>query len=149
MADTTKETTSNPETTANADELAQKVAALEAEKAKLAEERENYKNMGLKYKGLLDTAGIDVEHEDAVASLTQEFGAFKASTAAELAALKKENEELKIARLGKATSAPIGSGASLPEDYKPKKYTEEQLAVFKQMGITPEQFEATQLSRNR
>jgi len=124
------------ETTDTSDQLAARIAELE-------QERDNYKQMGLKYKNRLKEAGLE-DSDEMVASLNEHI----AQLSSQLELVQQENAELKVARLPKNKTMPVGSGGSEPEPTTPQKYTEDQLSVFKRIGITPEEYERTQKMRN-
>ncbi len=109
--------------TAVQDDSEARVAALEAEKARLIEERENYKNAYLKEKGkkIPDTPGEESE-DDKMRRIAQEVQAN--SRIAEIAREQdtiikkalKENKELKLAQMNKTgTPASIGSHTEQPQ----------------------------------
>ena len=117
-----------------------RVAALEAEKARLIEERENYKNAYLKEKGKKspDTTGEETEDEK-MRRIAQEVQAN--SRIAEIAREQdaiikkalKENKELKLAQMNK-TGVPgaVGSHTEQPQAPTDTLITPEQIAHLKQ-----------------
>jgi hypothetical protein len=118
-----------------------KYSTLEAEKAKLMEEKENYRLAYLKEKSRKDS-GENVDDEERLRTLMREELAKSriADIAVEQEALitkiSKENKELKLANMNKATiSAPasIGSHSETPQ-VKDTLVTTEQMAYFKSLG---------------
>jgi hypothetical protein len=148
----TKEVDPKVLTTAEED-LEAKSTALEAEKSRLVEERDNYKNAYLKEKRkktefIEDDGGSQPLDEEKLRQITREELANSrlAEIAREQDAIIKkalrENKELKLAHLSKATTTPASVGThneSIP--VTSTLITSEQMASFKAKGWTDKDIE--------
>lgn len=121
--------------------------ALLEEHAKIANDRDNYKQGLLAAKGKLP-GGLDVENADLDALIetkvkdtllrTKEFQNKQAERDL-ITRIIRENKELKLARqnkLGVAKVAP--GGGSGPEEKPVSSWTPEQIAYFKKRGLDPD-----------
>ena len=133
------------------EDLEAKNLALEAEKARLLEEKDNYKNAYLKEKrkkeGIIDDEDV-LNDEDKLRKIAREE--MSNSRQAEIAReqdliIKKalrENKELKLANLNKTNSTPASVGThseSIP--VTSTIITPEQMAFFKQKGFSDKDIE--------
>lgn len=135
----------NVPTIAPEEDLEGKVAVLEAEKAKLSEERENYKLAYLKEKAKKSDGESD--EDDRMRRIAQETLA--ESRLAEIAREQdaiikkalKENKELKLAHLNKP-AVPSSMGAhSDSVSVKDTLITPDQMAYFKAKNFTDKDIE--------
>lgn len=132
------------------DENETKIAALEAEKAKLIEERENYKVGLLKEKAKnkgKEEEFVDDDEEERIARITRRTLAD--SRLAEIAREQdellrkalKENKELKLAHL-KSKEPPAAAGAhSESAPVRDTIITPDQMEALKKRGWTDKDFE--------
>ena len=133
------------------EDLEAKNLALEVEKARLLEEKDNYKNAYLKEKrkkeGIIDDEDV-LNDEDKLRKIAREE--MSNSRQAEIAReqdliIKKalrENKELKLANLNKTNSTPASVGThseSIP--VTSTIITPEQMAFFKQKGFSDKDIE--------
>jgi hypothetical protein len=145
----TDETTASVVLTANEDAEA-RIAALEAEKAKLTEEGANWKVAALKYKSKAkdDGSNDDEDMEDKMRRIAAE--ALATSRLAEIAQEQqaiintalKENKELKLAQLNK-TGTPLAAIGTHSEStpVRDTAVTPDQMAAFKARGWTDKDIE--------
>lgn len=126
------------------DETESRIARLEAEKAKLAEERENYRKAYLK----ASEPQYGDSDDDKIRNLVDERLAD--SRLAEIAREQdeiikkalKENKELKLAQLNKTNTPPAAVGThSEGQPVRDTLVTPEQLEVFKSKGWTDQDIE--------
>lgn len=125
----------------NVEDLEEKIATLEAEKAKAIEEASNWKVAALKFKGKENPE--DESEEDRVARIVAQqlsekrVAAIDAEKDTLLKQLAKENRELKLAQLNKPNTPPAADGTH-NEGQKPQdtEITAEQLAAFRARGWT-------------
>lgn len=118
-----------------------KLAALQAEKAKLAEERDNYKSAYLKEAQKNKAEGGEESEEDRIRRVTREtlaeerLGELDKQEKELLARSLKELKELKLAHLNRTPGAPASMGAH-SESVSPTdtRVTPDQLAEFKRRG---------------
>jgi len=114
------------------------LAELQAEKAKLSEERDNYKNAYLKEAQKNKGDFADESEEDKFRRIAREelaatrLGEIDKQEKELLAKALKENKELKLAQLNKTTTPPVAMGTH-SEGIAPTdtRVTPEQLAYFK------------------
>lgn len=131
----------------NADDSEAKIAALEAEKAKLMEESANYKLGMMKAKGKTKEDADDDEDarmeriarktlaDSRLADIAREQDAI-------IKAALKENRELKLAYLNKDTTPPAGIGSHTESaPVRDTLVTPEQAAAFKQRGWSDKDIE--------
>ncbi len=139
------------------DDAEAKFAALEAEKAKLIEERENYKVAFLKerQKGKHEDVVVDESEDEKLRRLIREeaINSNIAQLARDQDALLKqalkENKELKLAR-SKPNDPPAGMGShSESTPVKDTLITNDQLLAFKQRGWTDKDIERYKKNLNR
>lgn len=137
------DTTTVPVVLTESEDAEARIAALEAEKARLIEEGSNWKVAALKYKSKAkdDSSGDDEDVEDKMRRIAAE--ALSNSRLAEIAREQealinkalKENKELKLAQLNKTTTplAAIGTHSeSTP--VRDTVITPDQMAAFKARG---------------
>lgn len=122
----------------------------EEQLAKIAQERENYKQGMLRAKGKASEEDIfaeEVADEDKLRAIVREelLSTESAKIAKEreelLNKVLRENKELKLSNRTKAqvASAPVASGGNLDRpEASTQFWTDEQLAVMKSRGIDPE-----------
>ncbi len=122
------------------EDLEAKVAALEAEKSRLIEESANYKLGMLKAKGKIKENFEDEGEEDKVRRIMREeiansrLAQINTEKDAVIARALKENKELKLASLNKAT-APVAIGShSESVAVQDSILSPDQLAAFKARG---------------
>lgn len=131
-----------------ADDNEARLATLETEKAKVEEERDNWKTAALKYKAKAKEGNLEDGEDDArIRAIAQE--ALASSRLAEIAREQdsllritiKENKELKLARLNKTEPpAAIGSHSeSVP--VRDTLVTPDQMQYFKSKGWTDKDIE--------
>lgn len=130
------------------EDLTAKLASLEAENAKLAEEKENYRKGMLKYKKQEEPEPLVDESIDELVerkvqeklydTRSQEIEKQKAET---LEKILKENEELRKAASLRSPSSPssMGSNQDKPEVTTSAHWTPEQEASLKARGLDPEE----------
>jgi len=115
------------------------IAAKDVEIARLAEERDNYKNVALKRLGKLpgdadfidkDGTGMSVQEQVRIELLNREIAAAEKSKQAEITRITKENSELRLA-LKNRPSASIGGGSGESLEVKDNVLSEQQIAVLK------------------
>lgn len=150
MEETNNATEANVESIATPEptEAELKIVALEAEKSKLLEVGENYRQAYLKeVEKHKETGGAESE-EDRVRRIIREEEAAKRLIAIDaekeelLAKTLKENKELKLAQLNKTVTPPAAMGGHT-ESVAPTdtRVTPEQLAYFKSRGWTDKDIE--------
>ncbi len=130
------------------DDAEARIAALEAEKAKLIEEGANWKVAALKYKKQ-DESFDDLSDEEKMRKIASEAVADSrlADIAREQQAIitraLKENKELKLATLNKATATPPAALGSHSESrpVTDTLVTPDQLAAFKARGWSDKDIE--------
>jgi hypothetical protein len=122
-----------------------KLAALEAEKAKLMVERDNYKVGMLKAKAKNEDsdededAKIDRKVQEAIAN--SRLAEIAREQDALIQRTLKENKELKLARLNKTEPAAAIGTHSESTPVKDTLVTPDQMASFKKMGWTDKDIE--------
>lgn len=131
------------------DDLEAKNAALEAEKARLIEERENYRLAFLKEKSKKEDVVHDEDEDERMRRIAQETLAD--SRIAEIAREQdaiiqkalKENKELKLAQLNKSVASPAAALGSHSEatQVQDTSITPEQLNAFKARGWSEKDIE--------
>lgn len=126
------------------------LAAKNEELAKIAQERENYKQGMLRAKGKVSEEELfaeEISQEDKLRSIVREelLSTESARIAQEreeiLAKVLRENKELKLSNKAKLqkSSAPISSGSNLDRAESTVEFwTPEQLEVMKARGIDPD-----------
>lgn len=129
-------------------EAEQKIAALETEKVKLAEEKENYRKAYLKEQEKNKESGVPESEDDRVRRIVREEEANKRLSAidTEKAALfdqtLKENKELKLAVLNKTgIPASLGSHSETSVPVRDTLVTSDQMAYFKAKGWSDKDIE--------
>ena len=127
------------------------IAEKDAEIARLREERENYKTVALKRLGKLDgdaefmdkESGLTVEEQIKQALLERELAQAEKDKDAEIARIKKENAELRLAAKNQP-SQPIGGSTGGTTETKDNVFTEDQLADLRKRALRlnadPEKF---------
>lgn len=150
------ETTVPPVLTKEEDSEA-RIAALEAEKAKLMEESANYKVGMMKAKAKLKgEENFDEEDDDRMKRIARETVA--ESRLLEIAREQdaiiqkalKENKELKLAQSNKTSTPPASIGThSESQSVRDTTITPEQMAAFKARGWTEKDIERYKKNLNR
>ena len=144
----TETTTEVAPTIAPEEDLEAKYAAIEEEKAKLAEQRENYRKAEAKYKEKLEAIPENDSDEEKLRRIAREELAN--SQVLDLAREQdeiirkalKENKELKLAQLNKTGTPPATLGAhSETVAVKDTLITPEQLEAFKAKGWSDKDIE--------
>lgn len=131
-------------TSAATEDLEAKVSLLETEKAKVEEERNNYRSAYLKEKA----KGSDSDEDEKMRYIAQETlaNSHLAEIAREQDAIikkaLKENKELKIAQMNK-TDIPVSTTSHTETNavVRDTSVTPEQLAIFKAKGWTDKDIE--------
>lgn len=129
------------------------LTTLQAENARLIEERDNYKNVALKRLGKLpgDAAFLDkdgdgemsVAEQVRIEILNREIDKNKVAEAAEIERIKKENSELKLAIKNRPGSS-IGGSSGAVSEIKDNVFSVDQLLDLKKraerLKVDPEKF---------
>ncbi len=137
-----------------------KVTALEAEKARLIEERNNYKNAYLKEKGKQrgDSNDDDEEEDDDERIRRIARTTLADSRLAEIAREQdviikqalKENKELRLAQANKSNGTPTAVGSHTEtQSVRDTSITQQQLEYFKSKGWSDKDIERYKQNLNR
>ena len=130
------------------EDLEAKVSALEVEKARLIEQGANYKLAYLKEKSRRDDEEPEIEEDDKMRKVVREELAN--SRLAEIALEQdglikkalKENKELKLAQLNKASTPPASVGThSESQPVRDTLITPDQMSAFKARGWSDKDIE--------
>lgn len=136
------------DTTVVIDDTEARIAALEAEKARLIEEGANWKVAALKYKKEGKQENFEEDDEDRMRRIAAETLAN--SRLVEIAREQddiikralKENKELKLAQLSKTGTPPVAQGThSEGQAVQDTLVTADQMAAFKARGWTDKDIE--------
>ena len=144
MDDTTA-TEANAPTIAPEEDLEARVQAIEAEKAKLAEEKENYRKAYLKEVERQHSDDVDEEKLRRIAREELENSRVSQLDKEKDEIIKralKENRELKLAHLNKSNTPPAAIGSHNESvAVRDTLVTPEQMALFKAKGWTDQDIE--------
>lgn len=127
-----------------------KIIELEAEKARLIAERDNYKTGMLKAKGKIPAEGTDLEETDEEKmrriareeASNQKINAIDAEKEALFQKTLKENKELKLAIANKTVAPPAAQGSHIESTpVRDTTITAEQMEYFKKRGWSDKDIE--------